>query len=218
MISFVIPCYNESDRLKTTLSDLKTFFSNFPHPYELLFVNDGSTDNTLGILKKAPFPIRVVSYKKNRGKGYAVRKGVAAAKGDLIFMMDCDLATDLKEIASFLKDKNYDVVIGRRTVRKGIRQIGAIVVALLIKVLFWLPVKDTQCGFKMFNRKAAKVFKSMKSDRWAFDVEFLHCARQAGCSIKEKKVAWTEQPGSKVRLHHIFGMVNDLFQIRFSNR
>lgn len=213
MISFVIPCYNEAHRLPKTLKSLETFFKKFPDEYELIFVNDGSKDNTENILQKTKYT--VISYKQNQGKGHAVKKGMKKAKGEYIFMMDCDLATDLQEINNFLKKKEkQDILCGKRTVRKGIRQLGAVVVATIIKILFRLPISDTQCGFKLFNKKSAKIFEKLNTKGWAFDVEILYRAHKENYKIEEQKIKWAEQEISTVKWYHVFYLFRELIKIK----
>lgn len=180
----------------------------------MVLVDDGSTDRTWKILeeyrKRFSKWVRLISHKRNLGKGAAVRTGMMATRGKMVLMTDCDLSTPMEEL-DFLMEfaKDYDVVIGsRRLVKEKLGRMperyrtffGDIYYELLRLVL--LPsVKDANCGFKLFSQEVIKpVFSRQRVCRWGYDAEVLFIARKLGFSIKEVPVRWTHHAGSKVKV------------------
>jgi dolichyl-phosphate beta-glucosyltransferase len=224
MISFVVPCYNEEKRLPQTFILLEKFFQKFKEEYEVIFINDGSSDKTKMVLAnfidQKKINARLITYTQNHGKGYAVKRGMLDAKGAYALMMDCDLATDLSEINKFVKNKEKaDILVGVRTSSKahrtGIRKFLGKSFSMLHKVLINLDVTDTQCGFKMFNKSALSLFAKQKIERWSFDIEILYLAKRKGMSIKEIPVKWEEKEGSKVKPLDSIKMFFEVGKIRF---
>jgi len=196
LLSLVIPCY-------------KKFRDK-----ELILVNDGSIDNTYKLFKKYQKKykfIKIVSYKKNRGKGYAIKSGVLKASKDLILISDIDLSTPLKEFYKLCKYvDDYEIVIGSRALdsSKIIKKQSGIKVFLgrfgnkLINLSLGLNFKDTQCGFKLFKNEIHKVFKLSKIDGFGYDFEVLFIAKNKGYNIKEVPVVWKNDERSKVKFKH----------------
>ncbi len=192
----IIPCYNEEARLK--LSDYQTFIEKNPK-YTLCFVNDGSTDGTLDVLKTfqkkllsmhrgMETQLLIYDMPKNGGKAEAVRAGVnyliKNTNVQNVGFVDADLATgfdDFQNLVGTLEDKNLDVVIGSRKInqdlemeRSKFRQTASFAIGKFIKSIVGLDIKDTQCGAKVFSREIAKVvFKDSFLSKWLFDVEVL---------------------------------------------
>lgn len=209
-LSVVIPVFNESQRiqkLKIVIQFLKTTkFSS-----ELILINDGSTDNTLqkmqGFKKKNKFLI--ISYDVNQGKGYALKQGILASKGQYILFFDIDLSTPLAEFEKFKKYLNtHDVIIGTRkntipllTKRQSaVRECMGKAFTSLSKIVLQLNVSDFTCGFKCFSKKAGyDIFKSLKNNRWGFDAEALFIANKRGYKVKEVPVVWANDPNTKVK-------------------
>lgn len=229
--SLVIPAYNEERRLPTSIADIKSFFSGFKEPFEVLIVIEKSTDQTLSAARAAASDeprITVVDNLVQRGKGYAVRSGMLKAKGEIVFFMDADLSTPLVEVLAFMahfaQNPDTDVVIGSRAHAK----------SLIIKKQSWLRrnlgrtfnkfvqifgirgIEDTQCGFKAFRARAAReVFSRSTIDGFAFDVEILMLAQSLGYKIDVLPVKWINSPDSKVRiLIDPLKMLWDLLRIR----
>ena len=230
-LSVVIPAYNEAERLGPHLGPVLAFLGERYPSYELILVNDGSTDETASAVERAitgERRARLISYAPNRGKGYAVRTGVAASRGDIVLFMDADLATPLDEIPDILgvlEETRADIVIGSR----GLPQAKiAVKPPLFRRLASWLfdqikyalvglrDYADTQCGFKAYRGPIARqLFALGKVDRFMFDVEILFLAERAGLKIREMPVAWADQPGSKVRfLEGVVNMFRDLWRIR----
>lgn len=208
MLSIVIPAYNEAKHIKKHVEQTLAYMQQLRIPHELIVVDDGSTDETAEIIKSFA-DVKLISYKENRGKGYAVRKGMLAAKGQHVLFMDADLATDLEAIPRALKEaKAHEVVIGSRRIAGAklrqkqpfFREIIGKIFQLVLMIVGLRGFKDTQCGFKLFSHQAAKrVFSQGKIDRFAFDVEALYLAKKYKYSIKEIPVQWKDDPDSKVQ-------------------
>jgi len=211
VLSVVVPVYNEEVRIRKTLSKLTGYLDRrFPQS-EILVVNDGSTDKTSEILEEIEDKLlRVLSNKKNHGKGYAVRQGVLAAKGNIIFFTDADMSTPAQEIGRFMKlmeKEKVDILIGSRSV-KGTklkirqpcyRQNMGKIFNWFVKRLTGLPFEDTQCGFKAFRRAAAEaLFKQAKQNGFVFDVELLLLAQRQKMQVREVPVTWVNSPKSRV--------------------
>jgi len=226
-LSIIIPAYNEEKRLGPNLKPvLKYLDAHFPD-HELIIVDDGSTDNTVQTVSKAIVDepkAKLIAYKPNRGKGYAVRTGVLASHGDTVLFMDADLSTPLEEIPKIIDLlKNYDIVIGSRGISKVVKPapIHRRLASFIFDQIKYFMVglrrfKDTQCGFKVFSGSIARqLFAKGQIDRFMFDVEILYQAERRGLRIGEMPVAWADVPGSHV--HFFEGVVNmflDLWRIR----
>ena len=204
-VSIVIPAYNEEGRIKATLERCLKFLKSKKYSWELIVVDDGSKDKTAEIVKSFK-KIKLISYKPNGGKGYAVKKGVLESKGDYVLFSDADLSAPIEELDKLMEFiDEYDIVIGSR----GVRESEANMVAsrkligrafnFTIKILTGLYFKDTQCGFKLFKRKAAQeLFKKQTIMGWVFDVEILFLAKKKGYRIKEVGVKWEHKEHDKV--------------------
>lgn len=229
-ISVVVPAFNEEERLKTTLPhlwrSLRRRFANF----EILVVDDGSTDGTVAVASgfTAAYPeIRIIRYETNRGKGHAVRTGVLAAAGKVVLFSDADLSTPVREVAKLLRaiEEGNDVAIGSRArsesriiaYQPAYRVLMGKTFNKIVRLLAVRGINDTQCGFKCFKREAAReIFSLCRIDGFSFDVEALWVARMQGLRIKEVGVLWRNDPRSKVHpVKHSLQMLRDLMLIRF---
>lgn len=214
-LSIALPSYNEELRLPATLLEIKQYFASLPHlQYEVIVIDDGSTDRTRSVVEKLgeTWPqLRLISYQINRGKGCAVRCGVLAAIGEFILFADADGSTP---IAEELKLRNAlrggaDVAVGSRLIaaegvrcnRSMVRRLSSRLFAFYAGCVLPVGVKDTQCGFKMFRREVAhRLFEACYEDRFLFDLFILRIARRWNYVVVESPVNWTEVPGSKIRL------------------
>ncbi len=226
-LSVVIPAYNESKNIdKGVLKPVSEYLGKQDYSWEILLVDDCSTDNTLDSFYKYEQKnknVRVLA-EPHRGKGGTVIAGMLKAKGEIVLFTDLDQATPLPEIEKFIPEfqEGYDVVIGSRSGRKGaplIRKLMAWGFSLLRTIILRLPYKDTQCGFKLFKKDAAKkIFTKQTIAGFGFDVELLYLARKYGHSIKELPVSWKNDPSSKVNvIRDSFRMLSDLIKIRINN-
>lgn len=209
ILSLVIPVYNEQARIARCLEECFRFLPRYISSWELIVVDDGSTDNTWAILEhhKAVYSHMNIIRNPHRGKGHAVRTGMLFGRGEYRAYMDCDLSTPLTELRPAIETiTRADVVIGsreldtRRVKAAWYRRIMGRVFHTFVTDL--VPgIRDTQCGFKMFRDYAAKdIFESLTLDGFAFDVEALYLAQQKGYTVIEMPVAWDHDVNSKVRI------------------
>jgi len=232
-ISIIIPAYNEEQRLGLNLGSVLDYLNTYSPDYELIIIDDGSTDNTAKIVTQTIAKnsrAQLITYRPNRGKGYAVRAGVLASHGDPVLFMDADLSTPLEEIPRILRLlKNADIVIGSRGLSNTKiskkpplhRQAASFIFDQIKYFLVGLRrFKDTQCGFKVFRGSIARrLFALGRVDRFMFDVEILYLAERAGLKIREMPVSWADMPGSKVRFWEgVVNMFRDLWRIRYTNK
>ena len=213
-ISVVIPAYNEELRLPKTLLSVVEYFKSRGGTYEILVVDDGSTDKTSQIVRQfevlSPH-VRLLVYPQNRGKGYAVRFGMLNARGHRLLFNDADGATPIEEVErleeSLLAGAN--VAIGSRAMYSRETAVATVWYRKIIGRTFngivnllLLPgIADTQCGFKLFEHHVARhIFSRQRAERFSFDCEILYLARKSGCRIVEVPINWTNIPGSKVNL------------------
>jgi glycosyltransferase involved in cell wall biosynthesis len=212
-LSLVVPCRNESARLPATLDAIQDFLNNEELDAEVLIVVENSADETAEIaLKQAAGDarFRAVCNEVARGKGYAVKTGMLAAEGEVVFFMDADLSVPLRFVRDFLPffDRRAEVVFGSRQHPESIVAISQPFLRvfygrafnLCLRMLGATSFKDTQCGFKAFRREAARrIFSRLTLDGFGFDVEAMALAEAMGMRIVERPVEWSDAPGSKVR-------------------
>jgi len=216
-LSIVIPAYNESTRIRSTLDAVADYFSGAGASFEIIVVDDGSEDGTAGEVERwrdsrvgAAGAVRVASI-AHQGKGAAVAAGVAAAAGGMVLMSDADLSTPITEWPKFAKElaDGAKVVIGSRQAEGAkielrqpwLRQRLGLLFGRLARALFPMGVVDSQCGFKAFESAAAKdLFGALQTSGFCFDVELLLLARSRGIGISEVPVRWINHPDSKVRV------------------
>lgn len=226
-LSIVIPAYNEAGRIGETVETLRRQVPLLVEDCEIRIVDDGSEDDTPGIVERiAAGDSRVVLQREShRGKGATVRAGMLAATGDLRFMCDADLSMPIAELSRFLDmvPGQCDIAIGSRE-GVGARRVGEPTRRhLLGRVFNWAirgaalaGIDDTQCGFKLFTADAADViFPRTTIDGWAFDVEVLYIARLMSLSVCEIPIEWHYRDQSRVSaLRDPFRMLRDVWTIR----
>ncbi len=217
-ISCVIPAYNEQDNIKKVVKNAYEFLSVNFSDFEIITVDDGSTDNTQRICQEL-LPIFgnrlvILRHAVNRGYGAALRTGLFSGKKDLIFYTDSDNQFDIRELGSFMNYINdYDLVIGYRKNRKGsiLRKFCAFVYNRLIFVLFGLNVKDIDCSFKLFKKDTLHSL-TIVTDEFLVDTELLVRAKLYNFKIKE--IGVTHFPRlvgqSTVKIKHVFSTIRDL--------
>jgi carbamoyltransferase len=227
-LSIVIPAYNESKSIVQTLNDIEKKFSGKKITYEILIVNDGSTDKTEFLVQKLRnSKIRIINIYKNQGKGYALKKGFASATGKSILYMDADNSTSVKHFFYFYPYlKKHDVVVGSRILQnskiikkqKFYRIILGMLGGFLIKKTLNLKYSDTQCGFKLFKRNALKkIIPLITSKRWGIDFEILKIAEEKNLNVKELPVIWKNSPTSKVKFFDYFTTLKELITVKKKN-
>lgn len=223
-LSVVVPAFNEEPRLGETLAVCREFFSSWGRPAEVIVVDDGSEDDTARIAAEAP-GVRLLKNQVNRGKGHSVRKGMLAAQGEWILFMDADSSTPIEDIEKLLAfSSTHDVIIGSRAmpdsnveVRQNIlRETMGKIFNVMVQVLVFPGIRDTQCGFKLFSRAAARaIFELARSDGFAFDVEALLLARRLAFKVREVPVTWRNSPASRVHpIRDSARMFWDILKIR----
>lgn len=228
-LSLVVPAYNEASRLPRTLGPVCAYLERHHPGFELIVVDDGSVDGTTDAARAALGErpgSRVVTLERNRGKGAAVRAGVLVASGERILFSDADFSTPIEEETKLARalDGGADVAIGSRahpgsriTVAQGrVRQSMGRIFNVFVRGVGLSRFHDTQCGFKMFTREAARsVFPRAHIDGFAFDVEILLLATRAGLRIEEVPVEWRNDPASRLNmLLDSARMVWELLRIR----
>ena len=235
-LTILIPAYNESRRIISTLTDIDNYISNSSNSFftEVIIIDDGSTDGTKETAKswiqsecKNKKSFQVTSYYPNQGKGYAVRKGILKASGDLVLYTDADGASPIKEAEKLISAINdgFDIVCGSRilkdkdsVVKMSIkRRFVGFVFQSILKLLNLADLKDTQCGFKLFKSEAAKnLAEHQKCFNYSFDIEYLFLAKKLGYKIKELPINWSHVEGSKINiLSDSIKMLNEVLKIRF---
>jgi dolichyl-phosphate beta-glucosyltransferase len=210
--SIVIPAFNEARRLPPYLEEVAGFFDGRGETYEIVVVDDGSTDETRAVAQAAAArhpALRVLPLGRNRGKGAAVRAGMLAATGALRLFTDADGATPIAELKRLepALAAGADLVIGSRVlvdpavaIRARPHRVWA--GRVFNRLVAWLGLRgvaDSQCGFKLFTAAAAqRLFAALQTEGFAFDVELLLRAQAAGYRVIEVAVNWADQEGSKV--------------------
>ena len=210
MWSVIIPAYNESGRIGTTLDSVDAYFRERGIDVEIIVVDDGSTDDTVQIAQKHE-RITVISGGVNHGKGWAVREGMKRAGGEIVLFTDADLATPIEEVERLFNalKNGSDIAVGSRMAKPRLiekyqpwyRVLLGQAFGFIVWMFFSIGVKDTQCGFKMFTSKAAKMLaERMTVDGYTFDVEMLFLAKRMGLKVAELPVIWRDKPGSKLKV------------------
>lgn len=222
LISVVVPAYNEAERIAKTLKEIAAYFDERKETYEILVVDDGSRDKTTAVVEDLHLPnCRVINYGTNRGKGYAVNFGVKNALGEWILFTDADNSTPINQFEHLHRQTDsHQVIIGSRylkdsriTIRQGVPRIVMGRLGNLLVQLLVLPgLHDTQCGFKLFSRRAAQeIFALQTIWRWGFDMEILRIAKDHGYKIKEVPITWQNDEQSRIQSSRVF--VKTLFEL-----
>lgn len=231
-ISIVVPAYEEEERLGESLRKILAFVAAEQLSAELIVVDDGSRDQTTAVGERvcAEFPAidsKVIRYEENRGKGFAVKTGLQAARAATAIFSDADLSTPIEELYKLIdpiEKGEYDVTFGSRALDRTLigthqpwrREQGGKVMNLIIRTMSGLDFFDTQCGFKAFNMKKFRpLLDVMTIDRFGFDVEFLFVAQYHKLRLKEIPVRWNNVEGSKVSVFRdTRRMIGELREIR----
>jgi glycosyltransferase involved in cell wall biosynthesis len=230
-LSVVIPAYGEEKRIEGTLRAIDAYLSRQKYAYEIIVVNDGSKDGTArvveGMIKKIR-NLKLLDNRVNHGKGYVVRQGMLAAKGDYRLFTDSDNSTPVEEVEKLLPyfKQGYDIVIGSRDVKGAKleppqpmyrRFLGEGFGFLTNIVVGTWGISDTQCGFKMMSAHAAnEILPLCKIERFAFDPEILAIAKNKKLKIKEVGILWRNDLRSTVKASSMVKMFFDLLKIRLN--
>ncbi len=228
LLSVVIPAYNEERRIGKTIKKIIRYLGNKKTSYELIIVDDGSKDATVNVINKFRSKrIKVLRNNSNRGKGYSVKRGILYSKGDYSLFTDADLSTpieELEKLSGYLP--KYDIVIGSRKAEESKivesqpfwRVFAGNMFPLVVKILMGMNIKDTQCGFKLFNMKTCrKIFEKQGINGFGFDVELLYLAKKHNLKIKDVGVKWYNDSETKVKfIRHSASMFFELVKIKFN--
>ena len=232
-LSIVIPVYNEEQRIKKCFNALEKFKP--PKEVEIdrvIFVSDGSDDLTNSkiksfILKSKKYNVRLVSYRQNKGRGYALKLGMTEATGDYALWLDADMSTPLSQVNKFLPfmKKNIPVIIGSRKIKGAVttkrQPLHRILLgqgfSKLSEIMLEVPVGDFTCGFKAFSKYAySAIFPKCKINGCGNDSETLFLAKKFNLLIAEVPIIWRNDARSKVKiLRDIFVSFFDLCKIRY---
>ncbi len=228
-LSIVIPAYNEEKKIDKDIDAVFTFFKESKIKGELIIVNDGSRDETYSVAKTncTKYPdLKVLTYEKNRGKGFATKTGMLAASGKYILLADAGLCVPYSYVHSGIEllENGNDIAIGSRRgdsnkvkiVRKQplYRRAGSKVFQVLIQLFQLIPpgIEDTQCGFKLFKKDVAHdIFKDLITEKFMWDIEILRRSVKSKYKVVPFPVEWGNDPDS--RFNPLIGSFENMFQI-----
>jgi dolichyl-phosphate beta-glucosyltransferase len=214
-MSVIVPAYNEEQAIAGTLVALRERLDESGRPYEILVVDNASTDATVQRAKASGGPVRVLKNDANRGKGYSVRRGMLEASGQLRLLCDADCSPSLESLPKMLAAiEHADVAVGSRLAEGADvgrtqplrrRLVGWPFIALT-RLLLAEPTRDVYCGFKLWRGVAAQaVFSRQRLDGWAFDAESLAMARRLGYRVREVGIVWINREESKLSILRTLG-------------
>ncbi len=237
-LSIIFPAYNEAENIKNgALEKVSSYLDKVDYPYEVLIVDDGSQDETASLIReeiKGKSNYRIIE-NKHGGKAISVITGMEEAKGEIILFSDMDQATPLSEIEKFFPkfEEGFDLVIGSRKGRKGaplVRKLSAWGFSVLRRLILGLPFKDTQCGFKAFNKSSIERIVPKIKTEWGvvhfkggavnagFDVEVLYLAKKYGFKIAEVEVQWSYVDTERVQVvKDAAAAIYDMLRIRWND-
>ena len=231
-LSIIIPAYNEQDRIVTTLDKTTAYLARQPYRSEILVISDGSSDDTGTVVNGYPsgdrVSIRFREYFPNRGKGYAVRYGMCKGAGDVVMFMDADYSVPIEAVAQGLAqlENGYDAAIASRALPESnvvhhqniFRELSAKLYTFIQNTYLGFNYPDTQCGFKLFTRKAAHdLFARQRLDSVIFDPEILWLAKRHGYTVAQFPVDWTHMEDSRIQydsLRKSLFVFQELFRIK----
>ncbi|HJY98698.1 MAG TPA: dolichyl-phosphate beta-glucosyltransferase [Patescibacteria group bacterium] len=230
-LTVLIPCYNEAKVIKENLTEISEFLSSKNYEWELLVVDDGSRDNSVKKVLELKNPkIKLVSYKINRGKGGALKEGIAKSSGRYIIFMDADLSVPVETIDAVLdklEEGKSDVVIGTRKIKSAkvlvhqpwLRENLGKGFTFITRIITGVKISDFTCGFKGFSGVSAKkIFSNSLLTRWAYDAEILYLAKKFGYKIFEVPVTWTNRKDTRVKLWNaVVTSFTDLIRIKLND-
>ncbi len=231
-LSLIIPAYNEEERITESLIAMETYLQQQTYSWEMLIVIDGATDNTLQMVKTfaaAKPRIRWIDRQENHGKGYTVREGMLAARGQIRLFSDADNSTDMSHFDQMIPlfEKGADVVICSRDpkdasgagqavpqplFKRFLGNSGNLFIQLVAVPGIW----DTQCGFKAFTARAAEaIFPPARINGWGSDIEMLALARRFKYEIEIVPAHWIDQAGTHVRSIDYLGTLTEALRVRW---
>jgi len=232
-ISIIVPVFNEEKILGQTINKIVAYLSKQTYTWELVIVDDGSTDNTVKIAKDkkrkaAQNHIKIIEL-PHAGKGWAIKNGMLQSRGSLKFMCDADLSMPIENLEDFIEnfDSTVEVVIGSRELKNSqrhgesiFRQIRSKIFNRIVRILLPIPFKDTQCGFKCFKKDVAeKLFNLQQLEGFTFDVEILYLAKKHEIKTIEIPIIWEHKNQSQINsIRDSFKMLKDIFKIKVTHK
>jgi glycosyltransferase involved in cell wall biosynthesis len=227
IISIIIPSFNVENTIFMVIENISKIMNESKIIYEILAINDGSDDRTLEVLhdsKKLNSKLKIISYNKNKGKGYAIKQGVLKSNGDIVLFIDGDLDITLQSILDFIKElDDYDLVIGSKLHLKSeiestfSRQCLSRIFNFVVRVFTGLKIKDTQVGLKAGDGTILrKIFQLMTINGFAFDVEMLTISSIMNLKIKEMPVKI--KLNKKFRFYHSMKMFQEVVKISWKSK
>ncbi|OHB69459.1 MAG: hypothetical protein A2W23_04135 [Planctomycetes bacterium RBG_16_43_13] len=231
-LSIVLPCYNEETNIESAINRIYGYLSNIGYAFEIITVDDGSTDGTAHLIEEISRKIkeiRMIHYVANRGKGYAVRIGMLSAIFDKVLFLDCDMAVPIEELDKFIPyiEKGYDIVVGSKRLagselikkESPLREFLGRGFVSVSNLILGTRATDITRGFKLFKRNIAReIFSRQRLERWGFDAEILFIAQKRGYKIKEVPVSFSHGRNSKVNVaRDILYSLWELLIIRYND-
>lgn len=236
--SVIIPIFNEQQRLADCLQQVNSYLQSRANPqeYQVIFVDDGSTDQSVQILQASTIPHQLIRQAQNEGKGWAVRAGMLSATGQYRAFLDADMATPIAQIDKLFHhlEQGADVAIGSRITAEGVdlrlvgrkpqpwtRRFLGKLFRLLATKPFLGNIRDSQCGAKAFTATAAdSLFSQQTIKRWSFDIEILFLAKKKHLQVVEVPVDWSAQDNSKLQpsLSLAWNIIRELITIAWIHR
>jgi glycosyltransferase involved in cell wall biosynthesis len=231
-LSIIIPAYNEEDRIVRTLESTFLYLNQQDYTSEVIVISDGSTDGTKPVVEGFEFgekvELKALEYHPNRGKGYAVRYGMLKGRGDLVLFMDADYSVPIEEVEKGIRliEEGHDIAIASRAIEGSevsqhqnfFREVSARIYTFIQNTHLGIDYRDTQCGFKIFTRIAAReLFEKQKLNSVIFDPEILWLAGLDKFSVAEFPVKWTHVEGSRIQydsLKKSIFVFQELFRIK----
>lgn len=221
-LSVIIPVYNEAGVINQNIRRVIDYLKNKTFVWEIIVVDDGSTDESRKIISGFE-EVVLVFHQKNQGKGAAVKRGMLAAQGEWLLFLDADLSTDITEFDKFIPWlTKFDIIIGNRQhqqtkiiksqpfYRVFLGRFGN----LLIRNLLGFTCKDTQCGFKIFNKQCKIIFEKQTLPGWGFDFEILYLAKRYNFKTKEIGVNWQDSNHTNIKFTSYFKTLKELLKIK----
>ncbi|MBU9888312.1 MAG: glycosyltransferase [Candidatus Omnitrophica bacterium] len=211
-LSVVIPAFNEEKRLPQTLEEIRPYLDSKGWEYEVIVVDDGSRDRTVELCREkatAWKQLRCLVGNGHAGKGACVKRGGLTARGENILIMDADHATPIDSLEFFMPQrKTHEIIVGVRAFcgqegasGKGRRIIGLIQQLMAHMIVFKSSVADSQCGFKLFSKKAVQqVFPRLRIGGGMYDVEIFLIAQKHGIPLFSQPVRWVNKEGSTINI------------------